>query len=203
MSTTMPYQRDNFAHFLVYWMRYLVGINIELPYRTFMRRSFADAVVLVLKLVSNWTFAYFAYGVYPHATLWLIIMPYILASFALMFGNFSQHLFIDQEKFDDNMLLSFNCIGEYSNNHKIFNDGYHIVHHVNSKMHWSKMASEFGDNWQEYDKQGALCFKGIDFFGVGILVMTGQLEKLARDHYVGTDENVVETMKARLKPIKV
>ena len=92
-------------------MRYLIGINFELPYRTFMRRSFADAAMLVFKLSSTWTLCYFAYGVYPHATLWLIIMPYLLASGALMFGNFSQHLFIDQEKFDDNMLLSFNCIG--------------------------------------------------------------------------------------------
>jgi hypothetical protein len=63
------------------------------------------------------------------------------------------------------------------------------------------MASHFGDNWEEYDKAGALCFKGLDFFGVGILVMTGQLEKLAKDHYVGTDPNVVETFKRRLQPI--
>jgi hypothetical protein len=43
---------------------------------------------------------------------------------------------------------------------------------------------------------------GVDFFMVGFLVMTGQLEKLAK-HYVGTDENVVATMKRRLQPVKV
>jgi len=31
--------------------------------------------------------------------------------------------------------------------------------------------------------------------------MSGNLEKLARENYVGTDPNVIETMKLRLKPI--
>merc|ERR1712166_818885 len=111
MSTTMPYQRDNVAHFLVYWLRHLVGINFELPYRTYMRRSFSDAFVLTAKIAAHWIFAWYAYGIYPHATLWLLIMPYILTTFALMFGNFSQHIFVDPVKFDDNMLLTYNCMG--------------------------------------------------------------------------------------------
>jgi fatty acid desaturase len=168
-----------------------------------MRRSFSDAFSLVAKLVAHWTITWYAYGISPHATLWLLIIPYFLLTLALMYGNFCQHIFVDPDDFDDNMHLTYNCIGEGSNNDLIFNDGYHLCHHVNSKLPWHKMPAEFGNNWQEYDKQGALCFKGIDNFWVGFLVFTGQLEKLARDHYVGTDENVVATMKHRLKPIKV
>lgn len=61
ISTTMPYQRDNFAHFLVYWLRHAVGINFLLPYRTYMRRSFRDAFSLVAKLVAHWTITWYAY----------------------------------------------------------------------------------------------------------------------------------------------
>lgn len=31
ISSTEPYQRDNFLHFLVYWCRYWVGAWFELP----------------------------------------------------------------------------------------------------------------------------------------------------------------------------
>jgi fatty acid desaturase len=148
----MPYQRDKVTHFLMYWARHAFGINFELPYRTFMRRSFKDAVYLVGKLLAHWILVYYGYGIFPHATLWLLIMPYIATTGLLMFGNFSQHIFVDPERFDDNFLLTFNCIGENSNNHKIFNDGYHIVHHANSKLAWNEMADDFAENWQEYDK---------------------------------------------------
>lgn len=92
-------------------------------------------------------------------------------------------------------------MGKGSNNDKVFNDGYHIVHHENGKLHWTKMADQLGDNWQDYDKAGALLFKNCDFFMIGFFVMTGNLQKIARDYYVGTDENIIETMKHRLKPI--
>lgn len=166
-----------------------------------MRRSSWDAAVLVTKLSADLLLKYYLYQHFAYATLWLYIVPYFVTTVALMFGNFSQHIFVDPEKFTENRHLTYNCIGKGSLNDRIFNDGYHVVHHENGKLHWTKMASQFGDNWEEYEKDGTLCFKGIDFFGVGILVMTGQLEKLARDHYVGTDPDIVATFKRKLLPI--
>jgi hypothetical protein len=147
LTTTMPYQRDNLLHFLMYWARHAFGTYFELPYRTAMRRSFADAAVLSGKVLAHFVGTYYAYQYFPHATLWVIIMPFILSTGALMFGNFSQHIFVDAKDFDNNMLLTYNCIGEHSNNRNYFNDGYHIVHHANSKLHWTDTAKEFGDNW--------------------------------------------------------
>lgn len=117
-----------------------------------MRRSLKDAVELVVKLVAHWALAWFAYQIFPYQTMWLFIIPYIVTTGLLMFGNFSQHIFVDPERFDDNYLLTFNVIGKGSLNEKIFNDGYHIVHHANSKLSWDKMADEFAENWREYDK---------------------------------------------------
>jgi len=172
-TTTLPYQRDNFCHFLAYWLRHAVGVSFELPYRTFMRRSAWDAFVLVAKLVSDIVLKYVLYQYYPNATLWLLIVPYWMTTGALMFGNFSQHIFVDPEKFESNMHLTYNCIGKGSLNDRIFNDGYHILHHENGKLAWNKLPETFGENWREYDDAGAFCFKGLDFFGVGVLVMTG------------------------------
>lgn len=60
-TTTLPYQRDNFMHFLFYWMRHALGVSFELPYRTFMRRSAWDAGVLVTKLGADLYLKYFLY----------------------------------------------------------------------------------------------------------------------------------------------
>lgn len=37
LSSTMPYQRDNFLHFIHYYLRYLCAIWIELPYYAFKK----------------------------------------------------------------------------------------------------------------------------------------------------------------------
>jgi len=60
---------------------------------------------------------------------------------ALMFGNWSQHMFVDPEKFEENTHLTYNCIGKGSLNDRVFNDGYHILHHENGKTHWTKLAA--------------------------------------------------------------
>jgi hypothetical protein len=67
-------------------------------------------------------------------------------------------MFVNPDCPDSNYNLAYNCIGEGSNNDKIFNDGYHIVHHEHSKLHWTEMADEFGNNWKEHMEKGAIVF---------------------------------------------
>ena len=44
VSSTEPYQRDNFLHFLHYWLRFLIAIWVELPYYAWVRGRKAMAV---------------------------------------------------------------------------------------------------------------------------------------------------------------
>jgi len=166
-----------------------------------MRRTAKDGIVLSMLLYSYYYFVYWLYGIFPQFTFWCLFMPYVTTSFLFMFGNFSQHMFVNPDSPDCNYNLAYICIGEGANNDKIFNDGYHIVHHEHSKLHWTKMADEFGDNWEEFLEKGAIVFRGIDNMMVGIMIFTGQIEKLVKNHYVGLDENILETLKHRMKPI--
>lgn len=67
-----------------------------------------------------------------------MILPFCLTAVLLMQGNFTQHMFINPETPFDNFSLAFNSVSCFANQ-LTYNDGYHIIHHMNSRMHWSKM----------------------------------------------------------------
>ena len=68
-----------------------------------------------------------------------------MGPFALMLGNFSQHIFVDPKDPASNYGLATNHL-KVPFNMVTFNDGYHITHHVNSHCHWSEMPLHFINN---------------------------------------------------------
>ena len=142
----------------------------------------------------------------PVATLWTLIIPYFVSSFALMFGNWcakslethcllnpihhyiglacglnnatsifhygfslshlrtinyhmprllddrSQHIFVDPSKPESDYSLTYNCVAA-KDNQQTFNDGYHVIHHVNSRLHWSEMPQKFIDTIQKHGEE--------------------------------------------------
>ena len=54
----------------------------------------------------------------------------------------SQHIFINPEMPRSAHGMSYNCIG-FDGNQRSFNDGYHTIHHLNSKLHWSQLPQHF------------------------------------------------------------
>jgi len=206
ISSTEPYQRDSFVHWLHYWLRFTAAGWLELPYYAIKRSRwdiFWYAIsseiiyfsVIGLCLWYNWVGA-----------LWIWVVPYLFASFGLMFGNFSQHIFINPNNPENNYSLTYNCI-ESTSNSETFNDGYHILHHENSRLHWTELPQKFADSIDKHAQEDSLVFKDVDFFWVGILVMTGQLSKLA-DATVQlgpkqrTKKELIELFKSRMTPIK-
>jgi hypothetical protein len=63
----------------------------------------------------------------------------------------SQHIFVDPTKPDSDYTLTYNCVA-HADNQQTFNDGYHSIHHLNSRTHWSEMPQKFLDT---IDKHGA------------------------------------------------
>lgn len=136
--------------------------------------------------------------------MFVLIVPFVITSFALMFGNWSQHIFVDPSRPTVDHALTYNCINHVENLFT-FNDGYHIIHHVNSRVHWSDMPQRFLDTLGEHAEKESINFVGLHFMQVGIYVMTGQLATLAK-HYVHlsdtkkSEAQLIAMFKERLKP---
>merc|ERR1719171_2305142 len=208
ISATEGYQRDSWLNFLMYWLRFALLIAIEVPYyglRTKRYKYCAEVVAfIVLWMV---TIGFLATFVSFGATMWVLVVPHALTMSAMAFGNWSQHIFVDPDRPASNYTLTYNCI-DTPNNQTTFNDGYHVVHHQNARLHWSEMPGYFHENQKKHHDGGALTFRGVHFMDVGILTMTKQLHKLAK-HYVHlgpedeapTLEEVTEILKLRLRPV--
>eukprot|EP00899_Mesostigma_viride_P003359 jgi/Mesvir1/13023/Mv06020-RA.1 len=206
LSSTEPYQRDNLLHFLLYLARYVFAIWVELPWYTIRRRRLGVLLQAAIPLISYWAAVYALYQFSPVATTWVFLVPFCFSAVAMMFGNWSQHIFIDPDNHRSSYALTYNCI-HAPGNLRTFNDGYHIVHHVNSKVHWSEMPAQFLSTLDRHVQEDALVFEGIHFFDVGIMVMTRRLHVLAdRIVQIGpkkrTRAELVEMLHRRLAPIQ-
>merc|ERR1711904_458696 len=167
LSSTMPYQRDNFFHFLQYWARFAFAIHVELPYYAVKTNRVEMAVQCCVAEFLWLAGMCYGYSVNPIATTFTFVLPFFISSLAMMFGNWSQHIFVDPQRPTVDYALTYNCINHIENLYT-FNDGYHIVHHVNSVLHWSEMPQRFLDELPTYAKQGAITFSGLHFFEVGV-----------------------------------
>jgi fatty acid desaturase len=203
LSTTLPYQRDHFGHFLHYWARFFflghIALFRYLSFRdrrktamSFLRGELAWLAVVVL-----------AWNVNPAAATAVFIVPFLAMRWFLMCGNWAQHAFVDIHD-PDNPYRNSNNLTNTPFNHAAYNDGYHIVHHVYPGMHWTEMAAYYEDNYQEFVEQDAVVFDGLfDNIVLWALLMTRQYDYLAR-HLVDlrgrTHEEKVAFLKSRVKP---
>ncbi len=71
------------------------------------------------------------------ATLVVFILPFVISRIIMMVGNWAQHAFIDAGDPSNHYKNSITCINT-KYNHKCWNDGYHISHHVKPNMHWTE-----------------------------------------------------------------
>ena len=179
LSSTMRFQRDSFVHWLRYFGRFLVFGLIELVSyhhnrgnKKLARRALVGELsfyllVLVLSFV-DW-----------RATLVVFIAPLVMVRALMMAGNWGQHAFIAADDPGNDFRSSITCINTRYNR-RCFNDGYHIIHHLKPRLHYTEMDVEFEDNRALYGEQDAIVFDGVDFFQVWLYLMLGRKDWLAR-----------------------
>ena len=205
VSSTMPYQRDSKLEHLKYMLRYVFLIWFELPYHLALQKRYKVAIRCAVGSLTFFTSVYFLYGVRPIATLFVFILPTIILSFALMEGNWKQHIFVDPDEPENVYRSAYACINTPTNSLN-FNDGYHIEHHENPAMPWHRLPNYFQRQLAHYAEQDGFVFTDIGSGQVGRLVLNGQLEELA-EHYVNvgqkvrTKEELVAEFRRRLQPI--
>lgn len=205
LSSTMKFQRDNFFHFLLYFFRFFVLIIIELPlYLSRHKRGTLARRVLVAEAL-HWLLVVGACLIDLRGGLVGFVLPLVVVRFLMMMGNWGQHAFIDETDPSNSLLNSITCINS-SYNHKAFNDGYHIGHHVKANRHWAEMPGDFLANLDLYVQQKAVVFQKLDFFLVSLLLFTHQYWLLARcfvrlDGQERSDADVIALLKTRVKRI--
>jgi fatty acid desaturase len=206
LSSTMRFRRDRLAD----WLRY---------YGRFMTFGFADLTrylarhgrTRLLRRVLAGTFAYWAaiallLVVNPRATLVVFVGPLLLMRTLMMMGNWAQHAFVCGEQPDNPLRASITCV-ETRYNRRCFNDGYHALHHVAPRLHWSEHPGEFERRAADYGREDAIVLRGLDFFQVWVLLMAGRWNSLAKAFVrlqgapERSDAEVIAFLKSRVQPI--
>lgn len=178
LSSTLSYQRDSFLDFVRYYFRFLVGYGAMLRYfrrkgRGSMARKFWTGEVAYIGLavlVGLWSW---------EAALALFVVPLFFTRFALMSGNWAQHAFIDPAD-PQNPYRSITTFIDSPYNHRCFNDGYHLGHHLKPSRHWLEMPDDFEAHRAKMAAEGAIVFRKIDYFVIWFLLMTKRYRTLAR-----------------------
>lgn len=203
LSSTMKYDRDRPLHFLQYWADFFFLGMFKMS-RYFKAKGQEKMVKKMLIGEIGWYLGVIALCfVNWQATLFVFVVPMVLIRFLMMAGNWAQHAFIDPERPEVEYASSITCINSRYNR-RAFNDGYHIGHHVKASRHWTEMPGDFNDNLERYGREGAIVFRGVDFFQVWLLLMFGRYDRLA-DHYVPLPgqsdqrEEIIAMLKSRTK----
>jgi fatty acid desaturase len=178
LSSTMPYVRDSFVGFMRYFFRFFFFAILEISHYFVKKRRHA---LMIRCIGGELLFCGGALGlllVNWRAALVVFVAPYVIVRFAMMAGNWGQHAFVDQSAPGNCYRNSITCINS-GYNRRCFNDGYHIGHHIKSTRHWTEMPEDFLRNLGTYDREGAIVFAGIDFFGVWLCLMLKRYDWLA------------------------
>ncbi|MCA9562087.1 MAG: fatty acid desaturase [Myxococcales bacterium] len=205
LSSTLRFQRDSVLGFGRYVGRFLtLGIYDLLSYHKRKGRGKLFRMALIGEL------AYYAAAIGLMFVNWrasvaVFVVPLIFTRFMMMAGNWAQHAFIDASQPSNCYLNSITCINSRYNR-RAFNDGYHIGHHIKANRHWTEMPTDFLDTVEEYGRQDAVVFQGVDYFQVWLMLMLKQHRALAK-RFVQlpgrerSEDEVVALLKSRLKPV--
>lgn len=201
-SSTVAYERDRFSHFLHYWARFFLMGYVHLTRYLWLRDKKRAAKNFIFGEVCWYVLVGVMVSINWAAALLVFVTPMILMRWLMMSGNFAQHSFVDVND-PNNAYRNSTHITNSPYNHRSYNDGYHIIHHLSPGMHWSDMAQAYEDNVQDFIDQDAIVFDGIrDNQHVWFLLMTHNYDKLAEClvNFKGrTHEEKVALLKSRVR----
>ncbi|MCX7744843.1 MAG: fatty acid desaturase [Flavobacteriales bacterium] len=204
-SSTMQYQRDSFRSFMKYFLNFFFMGMIELV-SYFKKKNRKNLIVKCL--LGEFFFFFLCIGlsfINFKATMVVFILPFLISRFIMMVGNWTQHAFVAAEDPGNAYKNSITCIN-VKYNHKCWNDGYHITHHLKPGMHWTNHPVEFMKTLPQYAENIAIVFQGIGFLGIFFHLMRKDYDKLAEyvvniNNTFTSKEEIIELMKHRTRRI--
>ncbi len=204
-SSTMPYQRDSGRAFLRYFLTFFFTGIYTLSMYLFRRKRHKLVVRVVRGELLFIVFCVLMALVDLPATLVVFILPFIFFRLVAMAGNWVQHAFICPQQPGNHFRNSITCIN-VKFNHRCWNDGYHISHHIDPTMHWTDHPVYFREHLDDFARERAVVFSGLNYMDIFILLLRDRYDVLAR-HFVnvgGVHENeraVAAFLRARTAPV--
>jgi fatty acid desaturase len=201
LSSTMNYQRDSFRDFLRYFTNFLFTgfYNLTSYFNRNKRIEIRNKVIF--GEVSFFLFCILLCFISIKATMVVFILPFIIARFIMMLGNWAQHSFVDYDDPGNCFKNSITCINT-SYNHKCWNDGYHINHHLKPSRHYLDYPLHFQKNLTDFSSNKAIVFEGIHYLHVWWYVINKNYKKLS-EHIVNingmfkNEEEAIALLKSR------
>lgn len=182
LSSTMGYQRDSFRSFMKYFAAFFFAVIPSLAWYFDQHGQIKlRNKVLLGEFVFFGTCALLCF-ISWQATVWVFLLPLCISRLIMMVGNWAQHSFVDAEDPENFYKNSITCINT-PYNHKCWNDGYHISHHIKPNLHWTQHPDHLHTNLEAYALNRALVFEGIHFLHVWYWLMTKNYTKLS-EHVV-------------------
>ncbi|GIZ44527.1 hypothetical protein CKM354_000772300 [Cercospora kikuchii] len=179
LSSTIRYQRDNVWHFLHYLGRFLFLIWLDLPLYFLRKNKTKLAAKSFFSEIASMSFMIFmTTKVHFRASIFTLIIPFILLRLGLMIGNWGQHALVDEIEPDSDFRSSITLI-DVPSNRFCFNDGYHTAHHLNPRRHWRDQPLHFLQSKKAYAEGRALVFHNIDYLMLTYRLLTKDYAKLA------------------------
>lgn len=205
MSSTMDYDRSSKWNHFKYMFRFVsIGI-VELPFRLAQMKKYDMVATCVSGYFVYVTTLVYAFKTSPIASLFVGWLPWLICSFALMQGNFKEHVFVDPDDYGNNYKSTVTCINAPSNA-LTFNTGYHVEHHEDPGLPWYKLPVLFLKNMPKHAANDSFVFSGLGTMEVGTMVLNEQFDELA-EYYINigqpkrTKVELIAEFKRRLTPV--
>jgi fatty acid desaturase len=204
-SSTMHFQRDSFRSFMAYFLEFFFIGMIELI-SYFKKKNRKNLIIKCM--VGEFFFLFLCIGlsfISFKATFMVFILPFLISRFIMMVGNWTQHAFVCPTDPGNAYKNSITCVN-VKYNHKCWNDGYHITHHLKPGMHWTQHPVEFMNTIAHYKENKSIVFQGIGFLGIFILLMKKDYERLAEkvvniQQTFASNQELIALMKERTQRI--
>ena len=160
LSSTAAYRRDSFPDFLHYWARFTFLGYFHLS--SWLIRG--DKRELVAPIILGDLAIYLLMGVltwiHPAATIVAFWIPFTMLRFFLMAGNWTEHAFVDVDAPANPWRNSTNLMNT-PYNHRAYNAGYHLIHHLVPGIHWADTVAAFEKRLPQLTENDSIVFDGI------------------------------------------
>jgi fatty acid desaturase len=200
-SSTMYYQRDSLRSFGLYVIKFVfTGLHGLITYLRSKKRNKLANKALTGEL-AFFTFCIIMCFINWQATVAVFIFTFALSRVLMMLGNWVQHAFVDPLNPEDPYKSCITCLN-IRFNHIAWNDGYHTSHHALQTLHYTEHPHAFLNDLDNYAKNKAVVFTGLDYLGIFVNLMRKRYDVLA-SHFVNindtfaNDEEIVQLLRSR------